>query len=386
MPFLNDIPHLLLELHPTKNKPLGISPGDLGVWSVWSERVVWWRCHAGPDHEWKCSVRDRTRGKACPFCKNQRASVTNSLASLAPAVAREWHPTKNGARRPRDVVSVSTKKAWWKCPKGPDHTWQTTPRNRVLLRQGCPFCVGMRPSVTNSLAALAPALAAEWHRTKNGTLTPHDVTTGSIRRVWWRCAKHPSHEWLAALASRVKQKTGCPFCSGHRIFAKNSLAARRPDLAAQWHPTKNAPLLPTQVGSSVKRTIWWKCPKGPDHEWEASINYRSKFSKCPFCNGRRFSVTNSLARVYPKLARQWHPTKNGSLTPETVSAFLTKHCFWQCAFGHAWRARIYPRVYYESGCPHCMRRRNHQLMTRKTKERIRLASYEGARPSRARRG
>jgi hypothetical protein len=35
---------------------------------------------------------------------------------MAPAVARQWHPTKNGALRPRDVVAGSHRVVWWKCP------------------------------------------------------------------------------------------------------------------------------------------------------------------------------------------------------------------------------------------------------------------------------
>lgn len=39
----------------------------------------------------------------------------------------------------------------------------------------------------NALAALAtvnPKLAAEWHPTKNGDLSPDQVTAGSGKKVW----------------------------------------------------------------------------------------------------------------------------------------------------------------------------------------------------------
>ena len=38
-------------------------------------------------------------------------------------------------------------------------------------------------------------LAKEWHPTKNGSLTPADLTLGSNKRVWWICSK--GHEWQA---------------------------------------------------------------------------------------------------------------------------------------------------------------------------------------------
>ena len=38
---------------------------------------------------------------------------------------------------------------------------------------------------TKSLAETHPDLAAQWHPTKNGELTPYDVTAGTDKSVWW---------------------------------------------------------------------------------------------------------------------------------------------------------------------------------------------------------
>ena len=65
----------------------------------------------------------------------------------------------------------------------------------------------------NDLETLNPAVAASWHPTLNGTLTPEDVTTGSRHKVWWACPE--GHVWKAVVYSRArKQKTGCPVCAG----------------------------------------------------------------------------------------------------------------------------------------------------------------------------
>ncbi len=40
---------------------------------------------------------------------------------------------------------------------------------------------------------------------------------------------------------------------------------------------------------------------------------------CPFCAGQGVSVTNSLKTLFPKIAKQWHATKNGKLRPEDVT-------------------------------------------------------------------
>lgn len=102
-----------------------------------------------------------------------------------------------------------------------------------------------RPRKT--LAEAFPELAKQWHPTKNGDLTPDDVTPGSSKRVWSRCPKGPDHEWKAAVSLRALRAVGCPFCRGLRVPVTNSLAARFPDVAAQRHPTNSGDLTPSEV-------------------------------------------------------------------------------------------------------------------------------------------
>ncbi len=61
--------------------------------------------------------------------------------------------------------------------------------------------------------------------------------------------------------------------SSRRIERDKSLAVLYPEIAAQWHPTKNGEASPYDVsdGSSVK--AWWLCNKG--HEWQAATCHRT---------------------------------------------------------------------------------------------------------------
>ena len=40
-----------------------------------------------------------------------------------------------------------------------------------------------------SLAETHPEVAKQWHPTKNGDLTPNNVTPGSNKKAWWKCDK-----------------------------------------------------------------------------------------------------------------------------------------------------------------------------------------------------
>ncbi|MFC1597080.1 DUF4268 domain-containing protein [Planctomycetota bacterium] len=141
-------------------------------------------------------------------------STINSLASKYPAIAAEWHPTKNGNLTPTDVVAGSNRIVWWKCAKGPDHEWRAMPSSRTgNKKSGCPFCSGLKASVTNSLASLHPEIAAEWHPAKNGDLTPDKITYGSELNCWWLCPVDENHEWRATPNARTYMHSGCPFCT-----------------------------------------------------------------------------------------------------------------------------------------------------------------------------
>ena len=61
----------------------------------------------------------------------------------------------------------------------------------------------------------------------------------------------------------------------------------------------------------------------------------------------------SLSSVYPELVKEWLPTKNGELCPDTVSPKSNKKVWWKCSdCGMEWQAVISNRA-AGSGCPKC---------------------------------
>jgi hypothetical protein len=345
-------PDIAKQWHPTRNG--SVIPGQV---VAGSGKQYWWKCTIGPDHEWKTGVRDRTRKDyGCPYCSGKKVSVTNSIRTLYPSVAKQWHSTKNGKLTPDRVLAGSHSRYWWKCTEGPDHEWVTAVRERTTGGTGCPFCGNDRVSITNSLSCCFPNIAAEWHPTKNGKKTPDQIVSTADQYAWWRCPTGPDHEWRAIVYSRTKQKSGCPFCDGKKVSVTNSLAALFPDVAKEWHPEKNGELKPDGVGGCTQKSYWWKCPKGPDHEWRATVANRT-FAKsgCPFCRGLKVSVTNSLANLFPAVAKQWHPVKNGKLTSHDVVAGTNRKYWWKCTEGpdHEWVISVNDRTYGQYGCPYC---------------------------------
>ncbi|CBK20679.2 uncharacterized protein [Blastocystis hominis] len=243
-PISQTSPELLHYWHPTKN--INITPDDV---SIKSFDKVWWKCPKGVDHEWECSVRYalKSDGKTvnCPFCFNKRVSITNSLATRYPEIAAQWHPTKNGSLLPSQVTYVSNTAVWWQCDRDPSHVWKREIRKRVH-------------PLTASQDVAFPEIAKEWDYERNGELVPSDVSKSSSAVVWWKCSK--GHEWRTSVNNRTSSHhSGCPICKGHEISLERSLAYQYPELAVQWHPTKNLPLLPSTVFPYSNRSVWWVC-------------------------------------------------------------------------------------------------------------------------------
>ena len=201
-----------------------------------------------------------------------------------------------------------------------------------------------------SLAYRFPELAKEWHPTKNGVLTPSDITYGSKQIVWWKCKI--GHEWQTSANNRQRGE-GCPYCSNKKVLpGYNDILTTDPIVAKEWNYEKNGDILPTMVGRGSAKKVWWRCEKG--HEWQALVYARTKGNTgCPYCcNQKILTGYNDLSTVNPQLAAEWNFEKNGDLLPSEVAPFNNKKVWWKCKEGHQWQAAISDRQ-RGNGCPYC---------------------------------
>jgi len=92
----------------------------------------------------------------------------------------------------------------------------------------CPYCSNHKilPGF-NDLATIEPVVASQWHPTRNGSLTPQQVTPGSRRKVWWLCDK--GHAWRSVISSRTGKKwCGCPICAGRPLSQCTAILSESP--------------------------------------------------------------------------------------------------------------------------------------------------------------
>ena len=393
-PGFNDLasqfPEIANQWHPTKNGEL--TPDKV---AAKSNKEVWWYLpYDDPisekhfEFEWLTKVSTRTHlGRGCPYLSGRAVwSGFNDLASQFPEIANQWHPTKNGELTPDKVAAKSNKEVWWYLPyddpiskKHFEFEWIARIKDRTTKKKGCPYLSGQAVwSGFNDLASQFPAIANQWHPTKNGGLTPDRVTAGSGKKVWWYLpyddpisGKHFEFEWMEYIVTRTNIGTGCPFLSGKAVWPGfNDLESQFPEIAGQWHPTKNGMLTPDKVAAKSSKKIWWYLPyddpisgKHFDFEWFVSVSARTaKGGGCPYLSGQAvWPGFNDLESQFPEIASQWHPTKNGTLTPDKITATSGKKVWWYLSyddpvsgkhFDFEWPAKVYNRTLDKNGCPY----------------------------------
>lgn len=287
--FVSDHPLLLSQWHSTKN--IGLKPSEVGSNS--SSRI-WWKCDKGEDHEWQAQPYNRTKyGSGCPFCAGQRATTLNNLAVSRPELLPVWDYEAN-KKLPTELMASSNYVAHFKCSENPTHKWQQKLSKKTVE---CPECFAdMR-----SIFGMAPQLKEEWDFEENEALSldPKKLPGGSGRKAAWICSKDNSHRWTTVIRNRVLLETGCPYCAGQIATTYSNLLVDAPEIALEWHPTKNGDTRPTDVkaGSGIKR--WWLCPKGHSYQTSPGARTGAKGTGCPTCSP---STSSPEIRVFCELS------------------------------------------------------------------------------------
>lgn len=205
------------------------------------------------------------------------------------------------------------------------------------------------PPEGETLADTHPDIAAQWDYDKNAPFVPDLFSRGSNQKFWWLCEK--GHSYDAAINNRVSRGSGCPVCyEGNRgdivrrgrLKNTHSLSQDKPVYLAMYDMNKNS-LPPSEIAVKSNMDVWWKCEHG--HSFQKKAIYMVDNHECPICN--------LLVYKFPKIASQWHPTKNQGVNINSIHSGSSKKVWWQCDKGHQWKTAVISRTNAGTGCPHC---------------------------------
>lgn len=356
-----------------------------------SRKKVWWRCPAC-GYSWRETVLART-GRSfddCPMCAGLvLVKGVNDLATTHPRIAAEWDDERNPLAA-CEVFPDWHQRVWWKGACG--HSWCAPVVQRTSSAKGalCPYCSGEKVLTGfNDVATLAPDLAYRWHPSKNRNILPETTSAFSARHVYlW---DGPLSKILRASprsqidgascgpAQQVGQEEGLALPSVELGLSRAGMKRRlfydqtglagislhdfcvwfdHPELMEQWDDELNAPLTPDDVRHGDRRRVWWT-DASCGHTWLAAVDSRTYTDiGCVYCARRRvLAGYSSLGSTSGQAVKNWHPTLNGTMTPDTVTDRTHKLAWWRCPdCGHEWSEWLCTNSDLAHACPVCMKR------------------------------
>ena len=263
-------------------------------------------------HEWFVQPSSVSNEKYCPTCANKSIQIGfNDIPTRFPEMATTFDSALNPGLDLRTVDPRSKIKISWRCSLG--HVWTVAPANRVD-GSGCPYCANKKVlKGFNDLETRFPEVAAQWSLEKNAKKSS-EVNFASNSIHWWTCEL--GHSYRQAISNKTLKGHKCPYCSRKLVLKGfNDLNHELPELAGQWHPTRNGKLRPDMVVSGTSRRVWWKCSAG--HEWPAAPSTRIKGIGCPTCNRGGFDPSRP-GQVYFLIHSEYQARKVGIMNVDSA--------------------------------------------------------------------
>lgn len=287
-----------------EGKPFAGIPED-------SSLVCTWRCPGG--HEYRESRSSHRRSRGCPTC-------AGSVATRMPGLLKFWDQERNKLSA-ADVSAYDRERFHWRCENG--HSFERAPYRVLATGHRCQECrregkvawrISGKRDPSKTLADAHPDLIAQWDYVRNAR-GPEEFAPGSQREAFWICEN--GHSWSSLICHRTgtaRHQASCQACK--------AIAYSAPEIAAQLHPSLNAPGAATTVRKGSSEILYWVCDLG--HVFSASVAARLRSSYPASCDKCR-----AIAVKAPDLiAACWASECNGDLDPAALGTSSAEEAYW----------------------------------------------------------
>jgi hypothetical protein len=348
-------PVLADEWHPTKN-------GDLTPWDIVPGygTKVWWQCSLNPEHEWETRPIDRlTRG--CRQCwEKSKTSMPEQaiyyyLKKIFPKTENKFlHPNLDN-KQEIDIfvpeINLAIEYDGFPFHEKPKEIQKDEKKNEKLKELGIPL-IRVRSEGLPDINFYDAHVLTHYYGNRyynsldNNILEIFDFIKEQFTNIL-------SFELLNKMNELTPdfQKDRFAIRNEFLIAAKsNNLSITHPEIAKLWHPTENGSLKPEHFTYGSNESVFWLCENG--HTTELSIKQKCKVkAKCVTCQ--------SLGFLFPEIAKLWHPTRNGDLTPMDVySKGNTQKYWWKGKCKHEWEEINELMIKLKTNlCPFCSKRK-----------------------------
>ena len=355
--YISDVENLIKDWDYSKND---LDPKKM---TIGSSKSAHWKCSTC-GHEWGVRIRNRgVYGSGCPSCnkkKGRRKTIRReirkigSLADLHPELMEEWDFSKNTSK-PSEFLSGSGESVYWIC-KTCGHSWKAKIKNRVAGK-GCPQCQkGYRISF--------PEKAIYFYLNKYLPCTVEENFKDT-----WLLGKELD-VYIPSLKLGIEYD-GSPWHRDlKRDMEKNRLCQENDVLLLRIREKGCVPLKETDniiYTVNPKREMESQLTEAIQNIFEfisshfhLLLEYNIDFPKDRtdiYELLKLHKQENSIQNLYPEIAKYWHPTKNGTITPKDVNSYCEKNYWWICEQGHVYDMSPKNKAIKGSRCPVCSNKR-----------------------------
>lgn len=286
-------PYLSKEWHPTKNNQL--TPKDV---TYGSGKKIWWLCPN--NHEYKATILHRAHGTECPKCNDGRQTSFAEQATyfyikqLYPDALNRYS-AEFLERMELDIYIPSIKlaieydgEAWHR-----KNTIKREERKYQLCKENGIKLIRLREKMPEFPSSIADDMFGmdRLYEPKN----LEQMLGELLKRINY------SETWMLRCPIDINVSRDRPKILRYKTDLKTrSLKYLYPEIAKEWHSSKNANQLPEhfQPGSDFK--AWWECPDC-GNVYEAAIGKRtggisgSCKTGCPKCGIEKSSQAKRKA-------------------------------------------------------------------------------------------
>lgn len=214
---------------------------------------------------------------------------------------------------------------YWKCNEGHEIL---SSLEEMLIGNFCKACVDKAlhdESVDkDSFAGNRPDLIHQWDITRNGRLSPFNVSKNSSKVITWICQQSYGI-WKASIKNRTSSTTASPFMLNKKVKkGYNDLITLRPDLAEQWD-CQNNEVSPDEITPGSSKKVSWICPVTHEKFIDSIKNRnRAKGNDSPYVLRKKLLTGyNDIKSLYPECVKYW--SCNNTTTPDKEIAVNLKN-------------------------------------------------------------
>lgn len=149
------------------------------------------------------------------------------------------------------------------------------------------MCLKTRKTFGDALIDKYGKYGVDKYWSDKNTISIHDITRGNqTTKIWIKCDKVCYHDDFETTAhvflTRKEGNNGCPYCTGRKVDAFDSLGNTYEDSLKLWSIKNDK--TPYEYTKKSSRKVWWKCPNGEHEDYCRTINDAVNMEfRCPKC-------------------------------------------------------------------------------------------------------